>query len=213
MITIGGKPILWHIMKTYQHFGFDKFLVATGYKAEVIEDYLTNACPDLDGLSAIPINTGLDTATGGRIKRCFGALENETFFATYGDGVGNIDIGALLSFHKSHGKLVTLTAVRPPARFGRIELDGNQVTHFGEKMQSQEGWINGGFFVIEPNAVDYISGDEMAFEHDPLVRLANEGQLQAFRHEGFWQPMDTLRERVELENLWERNTAPWKVWN
>ena len=212
MVEIGGKPVLWHIIKTYRSYGFDDFTIATGYKSEVIDKYLSSELSSEPDLKVRAFDTGLNTATGGRIKRCMDSFPGEPTFATYGDGVANIDIAALLSFHRSHGKLATLTAVRPPARFGRIELEGDFVTHFGEKMQSQEGWINGGYFVLEPEVSDFISGDDMPFEHDPLVNLTAAGQLRAYKHEGFWQPMDTLRERNELEALWQSDQAPWKIW-
>ena len=212
MVEIGGKPVLWHIIKTYRSYGFDDFTIATGYKSEVIDKYLSSDLSSEPNLKVRAFDTGLNTATGGRIKRCMDSFPGEPIFATYGDGVANIDIAALLSFHRSHGKLATLTAVRPPARFGRIELEGDSVTHFGEKMQSQEGWINGGYFVLEPEVSDFISGDDMPFEHDPLVNLTAAGQLRAYKHEGFWQPMDTLRERNELEALWQSDQAPWKIW-
>jgi glucose-1-phosphate cytidylyltransferase len=212
MVEIGGKPVLWHIIKTYSSYGFEDFTIATGYKSEVIDKYLSSDLSRDPDLKVRAFNTGLNTATGGRIKRCMDSFPGEPTFATYGDGVANIDIKALLAFHRSHGKLATLTAVRPPARFGRIELDGDSVTHFGEKMQSQEGWINGGYFVLEPEVSNFISGDDMPFEHDPLVNLTAAGQLRAYKHEGFWQPMDTLRERNELEALWQSDQAPWKIW-
>ena len=213
MVRLGGKPILWHIMKTFASHGFNEFVIASGYRANVIDDYLREELVNDPSLSATALDTGMDTATGGRIKLSMEHIGHERVFGTYGDGVADIDIRALLDFHNSHGGLATLTAVRPPARFGRIEIEGNKVTHFGEKMQSKEGWINGGFFVLEPEVSEYIASLNMPFEHDPLVTLAAEGQLHAYQHSGFWQPMDTLREKNELEDLWAKNQAPWKTWN
>lgn len=213
MVRIGDYPILWHIMKTYASHGYNDFVVASGYRADVIETYINTELAPESELLATALDTGVSTATGGRIKLAMSKIGRERVFATYGDGVADIDISALLDFHKSHGHLATLTAVHPPARFGRIELENNRVTSFGEKMQSKEGWINGGFFVLEPEVIDYIASLDMPFEHDPLVNLANDGELFAFPHAGFWQPMDTLRERNELEELWKNNQAPWKVWS
>ena len=233
MVTIGGKPLLWHIMKIYAHHGFEDFTLALGYKAEVIKEYVLNLrllsesfevdlrTQDLRPLAQnasetwkiLALDTGESTQTGGRIKRSMAHAGNESSMVTYGDGVGDIDIEKLVAFHRSHGKLCTLTAVRPPARFGRLELQGSQVTKFGEKLQAQEGWINGGFMVLEPSVADLIEGDQTAFENEPLAQLAGMGQLMAFFHEGFWQPMDTLRERQDLETLWSLGQAPWRVWD
>jgi len=214
MVEIGGKPILWHIMNIYAAHGYKDFLVACGYKGEVIKEYFHNAFVhntdyviDLrDGSRKVVgsngidwrvglIDTGVETMTGGRILRLKPWIGNETFLATYGDGLANVDITSIVKFHLSHGKLATLTAVRPPARFGGLTLDGESVTEFSEKPQTGEGWINGGFFVFEPGILDYISGDAEVLERATLNRLAQERQLMAFRHEGFWQPMDTLREK------------------
>ena len=231
MVEIGGKPILWHIMKIYAHQGFREFVVALGYKGDYVKrymiDYASLAC-DLtvglrDGKVTIHdgerddwrvdlVDTGQTTNKGGRIKRLAPYLGGETFFLTWGDGVSDIDLNRLLAFHRSHGKLATVTAVRPPARFGHIELAGDVVTEFSEKPQAHEGWINGAFFVLEPGVLDYIDGDETEWEREPLERLARDGQLMAYRHEGFWQCMDTLRDRKLLEQLWEAGEAPWKVW-
>ncbi len=231
MVEIGGKPLLWHIMKYYGHAGFSEFLIACGYKGEVIKRWFVDyasVTADLtiklaDGTFELHdgerddwvvdlIDTGLHTATGGRIKRLVPYVGNETFMLTWGDGVSTVDILGLLEFHRSHGKLCTLTAVRPPARFGHLELDGERVVEFSEKPQTGEGWINGAFFVVEPGVYDYIEGDDTAFEKEPLERLAAEGQLMAYRHYDFWQCMDTLRDKVLLEGLWESEKAPWKVW-
>jgi len=231
MVEIGGKPMLWHIMNLYAAHGHKDFVVACGYKGEVIKEYFHNFyihnadyVVDLkDGKrdlvrSGAPdwrvavVDTGASTMTGGRVKRLREWLGDEPFMVTYGDGVGNVDISKLVAFHRKHKKLATITAVRPPARFGALNLDGDRVAHFGEKPQTGEGWINGGFFVFEPAALDYMGGDDTVMEHQPLERLAKDGQLMAFKHEGFWQPMDTLRERQLLEDLWAGGKAPWKTW-
>jgi glucose-1-phosphate cytidylyltransferase len=231
MVEIGGRPILWHIMKTYASFAHEEFFVALGYKAEVVRDYFVNYHPTRNdvtvrlGTGAVQvhegeredwtvhlIDTGPATATGGRIKRLSRWLRDGTFLMTYGDGVGDVNLRDLLAFHRAHGKLATVTAVRPPARFGGLEMDGDLVGRFVEKPQLGEGWINGGFFVLEPQVLDYIDGDDTTFEREPMERLAQERQLVAFRHEGFWRPMDTLRDMRMLEGLWQDGQAPWKVW-
>jgi glucose-1-phosphate cytidylyltransferase len=231
MVEIGGRPMLWHIMRIFAAHGHREFLVACGYKGEVIKEYFhhfslhTNDFevdlgsgrldvvgePEYDWRVGV-IDTGQDTMTGGRIKRLDAMLGGERFFVTYGDGVADIDISALLTFHESHGKLATVTAVHPPARFGSLELDGDLVTTFSEKPQTRTDWINGGFFVFEPGVLEYLSGDDCVLESGPLDRLARDGQLVAFRHSGFWQPMDTLRERQTLEVLWREGRAPWRIW-
>ncbi|MGH9175385.1 MAG: glucose-1-phosphate cytidylyltransferase [Vicinamibacterales bacterium] len=232
MIEIGGKPILWHIMKIYASHGYKEFLVACGYRGESIKDYFQNFAfrssdcfVDLQSGSYDVVNrhgtdwrvgmidTGLNTMTGGRLLRLRDWLKDATFMVTYGDGVGNVDIRALVEFHRTHGKAATITAVRPPSRFGGLILNGDAVCRFSEKSQTDEGWINGGFFVFEPAVFDYLTGDEAVLERDPLERLAADGELVAFRHEGFWQPMDTLRERQLLENLWQSGKAPWATWD
>ena len=233
MVEIGGRPILWHIMNIYAHHGFNEFIVALGYKGEMIKKYFldfhafrSDLTIDLSkgetiqhALEPLPwllhlVDTGQNTHTGGRIRRVKGWIgEDSLFMATYGDGVGDVDITALLAFHKAHGKLATVTAVRPPARFGGLELDGPCVARFAEKPQTGEGWINGGFFVLDRKVFDYIDGDETPWETTPMERLTREGQLMAYRHEGFWQPMDTLREKNLLEDLWQTGHAPWKVWS
>jgi glucose-1-phosphate cytidylyltransferase len=231
MVEIGGQPIIWHIMKHYAHYGHDKFVIALGYKSEFIKRYIcefvsltSNITVDCGNRAVIHhggeplrwtidlIDTGQNTQTGGRIKRLAPYFGNERFFMTWGDGVSTIDLDALLAFHKKHGRLATVSAVRPPARFGRLDLDGDQVASFAEKPQLSEGWINGAFFVLEPGVFDYIAGDDTPFEREPLERLASDGQLMAYRHEGFWQCMDTLRDRVRLEELWASGQAPWKIW-
>jgi glucose-1-phosphate cytidylyltransferase len=232
MVEIGGRPILWHIMRHYGHYGLKNFVIALGYKGEVIKRYMADYVSlhsDLtvhlgsgqvwrDGTEASLdwrvelCDTGPLTETGGRLKRLSPRIGNKTFMMTYGDGVSNVDIEALLAFHRSHGKLATMTVVRPPARFGHIEFEGDQITRFREKAQMDVGWINGGFFVLEPEVLDFIDGDTTKFEIEPLERLAAEGQLMAYRHEDFWQCMDTLRDKQMLEKMWERGEAPWKTW-
>lgn len=209
MVEIGGQPMLCHIMNIYAAHGFKDFIVACGYKAEVIEDYFAEN-PLSDGRVEC-VDTGLETMTGGRLLRLKDLIGEGPFMVTYGDGVGAIDITALAAFHKSHGKPATVTAVHPPARFGGLELEGNRVDVFAEKSPAHAGWINGGFFVFEPSVLDYIEDDATSLEAAPLRRLAEEDQLMAFRHEGFWKPMDTLREKNELEALWEEGAAPWKI--
>jgi glucose-1-phosphate cytidylyltransferase len=231
MVEIGGHPILWHIMRIYASHGFRRFCVACGYKGEMIKEYfhsfLTHnsdlridlASGRVDRLNASPIDwqvtlvdTGLDTMTAGRIRRVIPHLEPGPFLVTYGDGLGNIDVTALVRFHQSHGKLATVTAVRPPARFGDLQLDGDRVAAFAEKPQTEEGWINGGFFLFERAVLEYLDGDTQSLERGPLDTLASAGQLMAFKHAGFWQPMDTVRERDLLESLWASGQAPWKTW-
>lgn len=232
MVEIGGKPILWHIMMIYSTFGIKEFIIALGYKAEVIKEYfldyfslsndltidlisgskIVHNKQDLDWKIHL-VDTGLHTMTGGRLKRLKKWIGNETFHFTYGDGLADININDLVSFHNNHGKLATVTAVRPPARFGGMDFDGNFVSQFTEKSQAKEGWINGGFFVLEPQVIDYIKDDSMPWESEPLEKLAEERQLLAYRHSGFWQPMDTLREHKQLEKLWDDGIAPWKLWD
>ncbi|MEJ0092995.1 MAG: glucose-1-phosphate cytidylyltransferase [Methylocella sp.] len=232
MVEIGGMPILWHIMKHYHHYGYKEFAVALGYKGEYIKRWFKDY-NDLDGSMTIHtgtgaikryssstpdwsvdlIETGQKTLTGGRIKRLMDWMGMSTFMLTWGDGVADVNLDKLLAFHRSHGKLATMTAVRPPARYGHIEFDGNRVVEFTEKPQASEGWINGAFFVLEPGVRDYIEGDDVMFEHGPMRRLAADGQLMAFRHDSFWQCMDTLREKQILQQLWDNGPAPWKTWS
>lgn len=232
MVTIGGRPILWHIMKHYAHAGFSDFVVALGYRGETIKRYFMDYV-DLNGRLTLSlkdrrierhdevpegwrvdlVDTGVETATGGRLKRLTCVLAEDRFMMTYGDGVSNVDLRDLLEFHRAHGRLVTLTAVRPPARFGGLEFDGAQVIRFSEKPQIGEGWINGGFFVMERRALDYIDDDQISFEREPLERLVSDGQVMAYRHDAFWQCMDTLRDRRLLDSMWEKGDAPWKTWN
>ncbi|MBM3130778.1 MAG: glucose-1-phosphate cytidylyltransferase [Chloroflexi bacterium] len=230
MVEIGGKPILWHIMQIYAAYGFKEFVIALGYKGEIIKDYFLNYhyhARDLtvrlgDGNVAVHnhsgedwivhlLDTGLETDTGGRVKRIVQFIGNETFMLTYGDGVSDLNIHRLVEFHRCHGKLATVTAVRPPARYGSIVFDGDLVTRFAEKPQVGEGWINGGFFVLEPAVVNYIPSDDTNWAVEPMERLAVEGQLAAYRHADFWQCMDTLRDVRLLEDLWATGQAPWKV--
>ncbi|NUM80676.1 glucose-1-phosphate cytidylyltransferase [bacterium] len=231
MVEIGGMPILWHIMKIYSAGGINEFVITLGYKGEIIKDYFLNyhyrsssITVDLsngeikqhtahnENWKVHLIDTGLHTQTGGRIKRGMIFSERERVLATYGDGLADIPIKKLIEFHKSHGKLATLTAVRPPSRFGGLIFDGNRVSEFSEKPQVGEGWINGGFFVLEPEVAEYVASDQTPFEREPLERLAQEGQLMAYKHDGFWQPMDTLRERGMLEDQWNSGNPPWKMW-
>ncbi len=230
MVEIGGRPILWHILQLYARHGHRDFVVACGYRGEVIKEYfhgyaiqnsdftidLASGATEIlsrpaEGWRVSVIDTGLDTMTAGRIRRLKAHLGGEPFMVTYGDGLGSIDITALLAFHRAQGRLATVTAVRPPARFGDLVLAGGAVTAFTEKPQTGAGWINGGFFVFEPGVFDYLTGDEVSLEREPLERLAADGQLSAFEHHGFWQPMDTLREKQLLEQLWASGRAPWMV--
>lgn len=213
LVKIGEHPILWHIMKIYRHYGHNEFIIAAGYKSEMITDYCESLARIDHNVSIKVLDTGLNTATGGRIKKCLENISDEIVFATYGDGVANINLHELFDFHLKNGGEATLTAVRPPARFGRVQLTGSLVTRFGEKNQSDEGWINGGFFVLNRSVLNWISDYQMPFEHDPLVNLSKQKELFAYKHEGFWQPMDTLREKLDLEGLWKENCAPWKIWS
>jgi len=231
MVEIGGKPILWHIMMHYSCYGFNEFVIGLGYKGEVIKKYMVDYCSLNSNLivnfktgkveirdGSKPdwkvelVDTGTDTQTGGRIKRLQPYMGNDTCMVTWGDGVSDINLHDLLAFHRSHGKLATLTAVRPTARFGHLELDGDMVSEFSEKPQTGEGWINGAFFVLEPATFNYVDGDSTHWEREALERLASEGQLAAYRHSSFWQCMDTLREKHYLESLWSSGNAPWKIW-
>ena len=229
MVPIGGKPILWHIMNIYAHFGHKDFYVALGYKAEVIKEYFlhyrtlnADFTVDLGTGTGTPhqldevdwrvtlVDTGQDSMTGGRVKRIKPYIGNETCLLTYGDGLSDVDLNQLITFHKSHGKMVTVTAVHPVARFGELEIKGEQVTSFQEKPQTGQGWINGGYFVIEPKFFDLIEGDQTILEREPLERAAQMDELMAFRHKGFWQCMDTKRDRDNLEELWLSGKVPWK---
>ena len=212
MVLINDKPIIWHLMNIFGVQGYNDFVISTGYKSEVIENWVkNNKIQDSNSnlMKIQTINTGLNTQTGGRISEVMKTLPSEKVIATYGDGLANISIKNLLTFHNSHGKLATITAVRPPARFGYMKIDKNKVTHFGEKNQSDEGWINGGFFVLEPKVNDFVESVNEPFESGALVRLVKESQLMAYHHEGFWQPMDTLREKRELEKDARLATPSW----
>ena len=233
MVEIGGKPILWHIMKIYSHYGFNDFVILLGYKGYYIKEYFANyflhqsdVTIDIQTGSFEVLNnssepwkitlldTGLDTMTGGRVKRAQDFVGDEPFMLTYGDGVGDIDINKLIKFHKSHGKAMTMTSAQPEGRFGALNIDDkNRVLEFREKPKGDGGWVNAGFFVCEPKVFDYITeGDNSIFEREPLQNLALDGELFAFKHEGFWKPMDTLRDKLELQKLWESKKAPWKIW-
>ncbi|MBT1704878.1 glucose-1-phosphate cytidylyltransferase [Chryseosolibacter indicus] len=232
MIEIGGKPILWHIMKIYSSYGYNEFIVCLGYKGYIIKEYFANYYRHLSDITidlatntkeihnsqAEPwkvtlIETGLETMTGGRVKRIQKYTEGKPFMLTYGDGVGAVDIPALVSFHRQHKKLITVTAVQPSGRFGALNIsDDSEVKSFMEKPKGDGSWINGGFFVCQPEIFDYIAGDSTIFEHEPLERLAKEGQMMAYKHSGFWRPMDTLRDKNELNLLWDKGDAKWKVW-
>ena len=206
MVKIAGKPIIWHLMNIYAIQGYDEFIIATGYKGDVIYDWVKT----LETKWKVKVlDTGLDTQTGGRIKQCMELNPKERVFATYGDGLANISIPQLLAFHEGHGKLATLSAVRPPARFGYLHSEEGLVTHFGEKNQTDEGWINGGFFVLEPQVLDFIAADSEPFETGALPRLVAKRELMAYHHKNFWQPMDTLRERNELARYALQITPPW----
>ena len=232
MVEIGGHPILWHILNIYASFGHKEFIIALGYRGEVIKNYFLNYYYLRNNISISLgngevevhdgvredwqvhlVDTGLQTQTGGRIRSLSKWIGDEPFMLTYGDGVAKLDIPRLLDFHQSHGRLATVTAVRPPARFGGISFNGDRVAKFLEKPQIGEGWINGGFFVLEPGVLDYIDSDDTIFEHRPLERLAQDEQLVAYRHEDFWQCMDTLRDVRFLEGLWRDDRAPWRLWD
>ena len=212
MVLINDKPIIWHLMNIFSLQGFNEFIISTGYKSEVIENWVhNNEIVDSNSnlMKIATLNTGLNTQTGGRITEVMKTIPNEKVIATYGDGLANISIPKLLASHDSHRKIATVTAVRPPARFGYMKIEGNKVTHFGEKNQSDEGWINGGFFVLEPQVTDYVESLDEPFESGALVRLADESNLMAYHHESFWQPMDTLREKRELERDALLEIPPW----
>ena len=210
MIEIGGMPLLWHIMKTYSFYGINDFIICCGYKAEVITEYFNSF--DSDTWNVQLVDTGLDTMTGGRLKKIQNYVNDETFCFTYGDGLSDISITDLIKFHKNNQAIATVTAVQPPARFGALELNKNKVVSFREKPPGDVNWINGGFFVLEPSVFDYIDDDSTVWEKEPLENLAKNNQLFAYKHSGFWQPLDTLKEKNKLENLWSSGNPPWKVW-
>lgn len=231
MVEIGGRPILWHILKIFSAHDINDFIICLGYKGYVIKEYFANYClhrsdvtfdmtsntMEVHQNAAEPwrvtlVDTGQDTLTGGRLKRVASYLDEDTFCLTYGDGVSDVDISALVAHHRQNGRLSTLTAVQPPGRFGSVSIEKDQVVEFREKPMGDGGWINGGFFVLQRQAMEYIEGDQTSWEGDVLFRLADDGQLSAYQHDGFWLPMDTLRDKRNLERLWETGKAPWKVW-
>jgi glucose-1-phosphate cytidylyltransferase len=232
MVEIGGRPILWHILKIYSHYGINDFVICLGYKGYVIKEYFANYFLHMSDVSfdmtenrmevhqrkAEPwrvtlIDTGQNTLTGGRLRRVRDYIGDESFCFTYGDGVADLDISKLLAFHRSEGKLATLTAIQPPGRYGAVSIENSRVISFAEKPAGDGVWVNGGFFVLEPKVIDYIAGDETPWESAPLVRLAEDNQLRGYEHGGFWQAMDTLRDKNHLEELWQSGKAPWKVWD
>ena len=232
MVEVGGYPILWHIMKILYHQGIDEFIICAGYRQHMIKEFFADYplhCSDMtfdytnsfhtivhenigEKWKVTVVDTGLETMTGGRLKRVKNYVGDDDFIMTYGDGVADIDIDSLLKFHRSHGKKATVTAVHPVGRFGVLDIKGDSVTSFGEKVESKTDWINGGFMVINPSVLDYIEGDDTTFEMEPLDRLSKEGQLMAYKHDGFWQCMDTVRDKQILEGLWASGKAPWKIW-
>jgi glucose-1-phosphate cytidylyltransferase len=231
MIEIGGKPILWHIMKSYSSYGINEFVICCGYKGYMVKEYfanyflhtsdvtfdMQNNTMDVHQKFAEPwkvtlVDTGLETMTGGRLKKVKNFVKDETFCFTYGDGVGDIDILKLIDFHKNNKTIATVTAIQPPGRFGTLDIAGNKITSFKEKPAGDGNWINGGFFVLEPAIFDYIEGDSTIWERTPLEKLAEEKELTAYKHAGFWQPLDTLRDKNYLEELWNSGNAPWKKW-
>ncbi|XCV40851.1 glucose-1-phosphate cytidylyltransferase [Methylococcus sp. ANG] len=231
MIEIGGRPILWHILKIYSHYGINDFVICLGYKGYVIKEYFANYFLHMSDVTfdmarnqmevhqrnAEPwrvtlVDTGVETMTGGRLKRVRDYLGDGTFCFTYGDGVCDVPVDRLIAWHREHGKYATLTAIQPPGRFGALHIEGASVRHFHEKPDGDGAWVNGGFFVLEPEVFDYIDSDAAIWEQAPMQRLAQAGQLQAYQHRGFWQPMDTLRDKNTLEELWSTAKAPWKVW-
>lgn len=232
MIEIGGQPILWHIMKMYSYYGYNDFVICLGYKGYLIKEYFADYFLHTSDITfdlaknkmrvhnnfcepwkVTLIDTGLNTMTGGRVKRIRPYVNDEPFLLTYGDGVSNVDISKLVEFHRKSGKMATMTAIQPEGRFGVLELDGERIVAFREKSQGDTGWINGGFMVLQPEFFDYLTGgDDMILEREPIENAANDGQLMAYKHSGFWQCMDTQRDKVKLEQLWESGKAPWKVW-
>lgn len=232
MVEIGGRPILWHIMKCYSHFGINDFIICLGYKGYMVKEFFANYFLHTSNVTfdmahnsmevheqrtepwrVTLVDTGDQTQTGGRLKRIASYLDDEDFCMTYGDGLGDVDIAQLVTFHRDQGRLATVTAVQPPGRFGRLDVSGNQVTGFLEKPEGDGDWINGGFFVLSPRVLNFIEGDATLWEREPMEQLARNGQLSAFRHDGFWQPMDTLRDKNLLESLWAEGRAPWQRWN
>jgi glucose-1-phosphate cytidylyltransferase len=232
MVEIGGKPILWHIMKVLTHYGINDFVICLGYKGYYVKEYFANYFLHMSDVTfdmrenkmkvhhnhcepwkVTLLDTGLNTMTGGRLKLAAPYLDRESFCFTYGDGLSDVDIDALVAYHKQQGLLATMTAVQPPGRYGVLDIDGPLIRRFEEKPKDGAGWINGGFFILEPDVIKFIQDNTTVWERDPLERLALEGQLCAFKHKGFWQAMDTLRDKVRLEELWDSGNAPWKLWN
>lgn len=232
MIEIGGKPVLWHILKSYSHHGINDFVICLGYKGYMVKEYFANYFLHTSDVTfdlasnnmqvhhqhAEPwrvtlVDTGEHTQTGGRLKRVAEFIDSDTFCFTYGDGLSDVDISAQLAFHAARGTAATVCAVQPPGRFGALDLDGHRITRFSEKPEGDGTWINGGFFVLEPSVLDHIHGDDTVWEREPLETLAQQGQLSAYVHDGFWQPMDTLRDKIKLEELWQSGSAPWKRWD
>jgi glucose-1-phosphate cytidylyltransferase len=231
MVEVGGRPVLWHILKHYSRHGINEFVVCLGYRGYVIKEYFANYFMHMSDITfdlaknkmeicqrhcepwrVTLIDTGEETQTGGRLRRVAKYVGDETFCFTYGDGVSDVDLTALIAFHRRQGRLATLTSVQPQGRFGALDIEGGRITRFEEKPQGDGTWVNGGFFVLEPKVLSYIEGDATAWEREPLETLAREGQLSAWAHRGFWQPMDTLRDKMKLEDLWQRGVAPWKTW-
>jgi glucose-1-phosphate cytidylyltransferase len=231
MVEVGGRPMLWHVMKIYSHYGVNDFIICAGYRGYLIKEYFANyfihtsdVTFDLqsnqievhkkgaENWKVTVIDTGTNSMTGGRLKRVKDYLNDETFLFTYGDGVGNVDIKASLNLHNSSNRKATMTAVQPPGRFGALHIEGDKVTQFQEKPEGDGSWINGGFFVLEPSVMDYIESDSTIWERSPLETLASEGELSVYKHNGFWCPMDTMRDKIMLNEIWEKNKAPWKLW-
>ncbi len=231
MVEVGGKPVLWHILKTYSHHGINDFVICLGYRGFVIKEYFANKFLHMSDVTfdlaenrmevchrhcepwrVTLIDTGDSTQTGGRLKRVRDYLDDEPFCFTYGDGLSDVNVSELVNFHRAQGRLATLTAVQPAGRFGALDIHDQRIRRFEEKPQGDGAWINGGFFVLQPQAVDLIAGDSTVWEREPMEQLARDGELSAFTHRGFWQPMDTLRDKLKLEDLWQTGAAPWKVW-
>ncbi len=231
MVEVGGKPVLWHILKTYSHHGVNDFVVCLGYRGFVIKEYFANYFLHMSDVTfdlaenrmevchrhcepwrVTLVNTGDDTQTGGRLRRVREYIDGETFCFTYGDGLSNVDVRALIDFHHTQGRAATVTAVQPAGRFGALDIEDQRITRFEEKPDGDGSWVNGGYFVLEPSVLERIAGDHSVWEREPMEALAREGQLSAFAHRGFWQPMDTLRDKMKLEELWQSGAAPWKVW-
>ena len=232
MVEVGGRPVLWHLLKTYSHHGINDFVICLGYRGFVIKEYFANYFLHMSDVTfdlaenrmevchrhcepwrVTLVDTGDQTQTGGRLKRVRDYVEDEPFCFTYGDGLSDVNVGELVAFHKAQGRQATLTAVQPAGRFGALDIEGQRISRFEEKPQGDGSWVNGGFFVLQPEAINLIAGDQTVWEREPMEQLARDGQLSAFTHRGFWQPMDTLRDKMKLEELWQTGAAPWKVWS